>query len=94
MRKIKTNVKQTFGTSGTGGRAGNIKNIWCKVDDERPRRGSFYSWAQACEEMKLNSLMQRSLAIHSIVGTFLQMHSLITILVIALECIPLGNMSV
>lgn len=93
-RKIKTNVKQMFCTLGTGGMAGTIKNIWCKVDDERPRGRSFYSWAQACEEMKLHSLKQRTLAIHSIVGTFLQMHSLITILVIALECIPLGNTSV
>lgn len=24
-----------FGTLGTSGMAGNIKNIWCKVDDER-----------------------------------------------------------
>lgn len=83
-----------LGTLGTGGVAGNIKNIWCKVDDERPRERSPYSWAQASEEMKPNSLKQGSLAIHSIVGTFLQMHLLIMILVIALECIPLGNMSV
>lgn len=46
-----------FGTLGTSGMAGNIKNIWCKVDDERLRGRSFYSWAQACEEMKLNSLI-------------------------------------
>lgn len=26
-----------FDTFGTGGMSGNIKNIWCKVDDERPR---------------------------------------------------------
>lgn len=83
-----------FGTLGTGGVAGNVNNIWCKTDDERPRGRSPYSWAQVSEEMKLNSLMQGSLAILSIVGTFLQMHLLITILLIALECIPLGNMSV
>jgi hypothetical protein len=50
-----------FGTLGTSGMAGNIKNIWCKVDDERLRGRSFYSWAQACEEMKLNSLIREVL---------------------------------
>lgn len=36
LRKVKTKVRQMFGTLGTGGMAGNVKNIWCKVDDERP----------------------------------------------------------
>lgn len=71
------------------------ENICFEPDDERTTEGrSHYNWAHASQEVKLNSLMLRSLAIHSIVGKFLQMHLLIMILVTALECIPLSDTSV